>query len=146
MVVVGPDPVDGLPRRQAVENSERGKGGSCAADAASARDFDPFPSVCAAVGLAQGVESVGAVDGDPEVGPANVPMRPRGHGAVGQEQGEVRWADGVSQAAAADSRTSGKGDQAVFVKPSVAGHRVSTPLAITDSRSSSSRLVRDSNS
>jgi len=116
------DPGDGLLRRQAVENGEGGKGGSCAADAAAAGNFDPFPGVCPAVGLAQGVEDVGMVDGDPRVGPADVPMSPRRHRAVGQERGEVRRAEGVALAPAADSRTGGKGDKPRVVQPSVGGH------------------------
>jgi hypothetical protein len=58
----------------------------------------------------QGVECVGAVEGNPEVRPANAPSRPCRHGAGGQEQSEVRGANRVAQAAAADSRTARKGD------------------------------------
>src|SRR5713101_3956089 len=82
---------------------------------------------CPAVSLAKGVEGVGAVDGDPKVGPVDVPMRPCRHGAVGQEQGEVRGADGVALAPTADSQTGGKGDQPDVVQPSGAGHRPALP-------------------
>src|SRR5579864_1956960 len=60
-VVVGLDPTDCFVRRQAVEDRKGGKGGSCSADAPTAGDFDPFSGSCSAVGIAQGVERIGAV-------------------------------------------------------------------------------------
>jgi len=76
------------------------------------------------MGLVQGVERVGAVEGDPEVRPADAPLRPCRHGAVSQEQSEVRGTNGVAQAPAAESWAGGQGDQPRVVQPIVTRHRL----------------------
>ena len=143
MVVVGSDPGDCLRRREAVEDGQRGESGPRAADATPASDFDSFAGVCPAMGLAQGVECVGAVEGDPEVGPVDAPLRPCRHWAGGQEQSEVRGANGVAQAPAADSRTGGKGDQPRLVQPIVTRHRLMRAPRLTLNFDTLSRKTRE---
>jgi hypothetical protein len=80
-------------------------------------DLDPFAAVGPPVGLVEGVEGVVGVGGDPEVGPADVPMGPGGRQPAGQDQGEVGRAGGVGQAPAPDPGAAGRGDQADLVQP-----------------------------
>ena len=123
MVVVA-DPGDGLVRCKAIEDGQCGQCSSCATDAAAAGDFDAFTVLSTAVGLVQGVESVGAIAGNPEVGPADVAVRPGRHQATAEKESEVRWADSVNRTPAAHSGTGGKGDQSGVVQPRGVGHRL----------------------
>jgi len=63
-MVVLAKPGDGLARRKAVEDGQRGQGCSGATDAAAAGDFDAFSVPRAAVRLVQGIEGIGAVNGN----------------------------------------------------------------------------------
>jgi len=114
-MVVEANPGDGLVRWEAIQDSQCGQSGSCTTDAPAASDLDAFTVLRTAVGLVQGVEGVGAIAGNPEVGPADVAVGPGRRTAAAQQECKVRRADGVDRTPAADSETRGKGDQSGFV-------------------------------
>jgi hypothetical protein len=110
MVVVA-DPGDGLVGGEAVEDGKGGQGGPGAAEATAAGDLDPLTAGRAPVGLVEGVEGLVPVGRDPEVRPADAPVRPAGRRPAGQDQGEVGRAGGIGQPPPPDPGAAGEGDQ-----------------------------------
>ncbi len=74
---------------EVVEDGQCGESGSGAADVAAAGDLDTFTGVRAVVGFVKGIQGGVAVDGDPEVRPADPPVRPGRDRSFGQSQREV---------------------------------------------------------
>src|SRR6266566_524237 len=122
IAVIAADPAERVPRGEAIEDGQCGEGSSGAADAAVTGHLNALASTCATVGFAQGVQGIVAVDRDPEVRPADVPVRPVRDRPTGQDQGEIGGTGRVAQAPAPDPDSAGQGDQPGVVQPGSAVH------------------------
>lgn len=118
-MVVAADPGEGFPWGEAVEDGHCGESRSGAADAAATGDLDAFTGVCAVVGFVEGVQGVVAVDGDPEIRPADPSVRPGRSRSFGEDQGEVGGAGWIGQAPATDSGSAGQDDESGLVPASL---------------------------
>jgi hypothetical protein len=121
-VVIAAYPGHGLVRRKTIKDGQRGKRGSCSADATAAYNLDTFAVASTAESLVQSIKGVHAVTGNPEIEPTNVATRPARRAGAAQNQGKVRGADLVARAPSTHSGAGWESDQPGVVQPGDAGH------------------------